>query len=120
MGQQVANLFRKIAEPCYNALGLNGVFFVGSKEALLANLNRWFPGRGDKAKLATHLGASPSTVTRWLNGERELKFDDLDRIAAFLGKRPQDLIVDYSDPKSSGVTPLMALEVLRTIVTKDS
>ncbi len=50
-----------------------------------------------QSDLATLLGVSPVTVSRWENGERKVDIDYLERIANKTGIAPGDLRPDLRD-----------------------
>ncbi len=71
-----------------------------AKENFTRNLNSLLERDGKKPiDLARHLETSPSTVTRWCNGETTPALERLDDIAAFFPSTTYlDLIVDKNPP----------------------
>jgi transcriptional regulator with XRE-family HTH domain len=62
-----------------------------TKETLAA-LEAWTQGGfGRRSQIARALGVSPSTVTSWLKGRRNLSADQLFQIEDFLARQKQSL-----------------------------
>ena len=57
----------------------------------------------DDLNLARAIGASPSALSRWLNGTNEPSFEDIDNIAKYFGTTPQALFIDPTDNRTMDI-----------------
>lgn len=106
-------------KPCYGKFvpGLDAALAKSAKEAFLANMAFYFPKGVNRSEFARKIGVTPSTLTRWIEGDREPSFADLDKIAAGLGKSVLELLRHPADPPAE-MTYDFAYRMLGELVPK--
>lgn len=95
-----------------------------SKELLASNLDRLLGNeRGRSAELARYLGVTPSIISRWRKGIAAPEVEKLGAIADFFGVPVSTLFFDPTDPRSTGTTLDVALqmvaEAIRTLQSQE-
>lgn len=91
-----------------------------SKDVLRENITRIirkFPSQKEAAKA---FGVSNATVSRWLNGEREIDYGFLDKIADVEGVHPASLMIDHEDPDGAPIPDLSSALIRIQKIVKNS
>lgn len=100
VGYFVNRLFLKIVPRWETALMVTTAVFKRAHEVLKENVRALMAARHVRqVDLALWCGHGKSWVNKWLNGEREIQFRDLDRLADFFGLLPHQLF-------TPGISPL--------------
>lgn len=88
-----------------------------SRENFVANLNRLLAEVGIKnADIARKVGVSRATIGRWIDGETQPGYDELDALARVLNKPVSAFFEDPTDDRTTGLEIDKALRMVVEVV----
>lgn len=92
----------------------DGLLAKPSRENFVANLNRLLAETGIKnAEIARRLGLSRSTIGRWIDGNAQPRYEELDALAKIL---KQPVAAFFEDPTDENTPGLGIDRALRMVV----